>query len=340
MLITNKTLYQLCKKYGSQAKLWRQKFIGLLPEVNRRRLFEEKGFSSIFEFAAKLCGLTVEQVRLALNLEKRFSDKPVLKSMLENGEVSINKLARVVSIATPENEEELVEKIKILPKSALDTLVRDEKFAKNLELQNQNSGNISALKSGQENQHNQGQDGFNISNKNGIQITFIEAKSLPVQSRIVGQTLNFELSEDVIKELNELHAKSFDVNELLRKVLQHRREEIIQKKEEIAEEIHERARLVHNQNTGSSDSQLPKVKNPSRYIPVKVKKILHEEFGTKCAIKNCTKPAEQTHHTKRFALSQDHDPRFMARFCHDHHILAHSVDIKFHRSRELALAVV
>jgi hypothetical protein len=179
MQITNEKLFHLCKKCGSQAKLWRQKFIGLLPEVNRRRLFEEKGFSSIFEFAAKLCGLSVEQVRLALNLEKRFSDKPVLKSMLENGEISINKLARVVSIATPENEEELVEKIKILPKSALDTLVRDEKFAKILELQNQNFGNISALKSGKENQHNQERDGLDISNKNGSQITLFNPKSLP-----------------------------------------------------------------------------------------------------------------------------------------------------------------
>jgi len=335
MKLSNENLYKLCKKYGSQAKLWRQKFIGLLPEVNRRRLFEEKGFSSIFEFAAKLCGLSVEQVRLALNLEKRFEDKPVLKKMLENGEVSINKLARVVSIATPENEEELVEKIKILPRSALDTLVRDEKCANNLELQNQNG------REGAEHMYG---------NQNGLQITLFEPKSLPgqIQSnclpgtirRMVGQTLNFELSEDVIKELNELHVKGCDVNELLRKLLQQRREEIIQKKEEIAEEIHERARLVHDQNTGSSDPQLPKAKNPSRYIPVKVKNILNEEFGTKCAMKNCTKPAEQTNHTKRFALSQDHDPRFMARFCRDHHILAHSVDIKFHRARKLALVGV
>lgn len=127
MQLTNEKLYELCKKYGAQARLWRQKFIGLLPEVNRRRLYEEKGFQSIFEFAAKLCGLSMEQVRLALNFEKRFEDKPILKKMLENGEASINKLTRIASIATTENEEELAEKIKLLPISALNTLVRDEK---------------------------------------------------------------------------------------------------------------------------------------------------------------------------------------------------------------------
>ena len=111
-LMRDEKLYGLCKQYGALARLWRQKFIGLLPEVNKRRLYEQKGFSSIFEFAAKLCGLSAEQVRLALNLDKRFEDKPILKEIFENGEVSINKLTRVVSIATPENEEELAKKIK------------------------------------------------------------------------------------------------------------------------------------------------------------------------------------------------------------------------------------
>ena len=69
-----------------------------------------------FEFAFKLCGLSDKQVRLALNLRERVEDKPALKKMLENGEVSMNKLARVVSIATPENEEELAEKVKSFTK--------------------------------------------------------------------------------------------------------------------------------------------------------------------------------------------------------------------------------
>ncbi|MEK7548212.1 MAG: hypothetical protein AAB540_04925, partial [Patescibacteria group bacterium] len=170
MKLTDEKLYELCKEYGVRARLWRQKFIGLLPEVNRRRLYEKKGFSSIFEFAFKLCGLSAEQVRLALNLEKRFEDKPVLKSMLENGETSINKLARVVSIATPENEEELAEKIKILPVRALETLVRDEKYLKNLDMSRKF-----------------GSTGFK--NENGLQKPLFGDKSLHVQTLHKGQAV-------------------------------------------------------------------------------------------------------------------------------------------------------
>ncbi|MBU0981623.1 hypothetical protein KKC94_02930, partial [Patescibacteria group bacterium] len=123
--MTDEKLYELCKKYGRQALLWRQKFVGLLPEVYKRRLYEKKGFGSIFEFAFKLAGLSEKQVRLVLNLEQKFEDKPVLRRMLIDGEVSANKLVRIASVATRENEEELAAVVKTLPKSAVDTYARD-----------------------------------------------------------------------------------------------------------------------------------------------------------------------------------------------------------------------
>ncbi|OGJ43339.1 hypothetical protein A3I58_03760 [Candidatus Peregrinibacteria bacterium RIFCSPLOWO2_02_FULL_39_10] len=276
MNITDEKLYELCKKFGASALLWRQKFIGLLPEVNRRRLYEKKGFSSIFEFAFKLCGLSAEQVRLTLNLEKRFEDKPVLKKMLEDGEASINKLARVVSIATPENEEELAEKIKVLPTRALETFVRDEKY---------------------------------LQNPNGSQKPLFGNKSLHVQ------TLNFEISDDVKEELNKLSSKGIDVNKLLRNMLKRRKEKIAETKEKISENIKPTS---------------------SYYISVKIRKILKEEHGKKCSIATCSKPATTIHHTQRFRLSQTHDPRFLAPLCAEHHAIAHSIDLKYHRARDKA----
>jgi hypothetical protein len=68
-------IYELCKKYGADALEARRKFAGLLPEVFRRRIYEKKGFNSIFEFAAKLAGMSQDQVRLVLNLEKKFADR-------------------------------------------------------------------------------------------------------------------------------------------------------------------------------------------------------------------------------------------------------------------------
>src|SRR3989339_886260 len=126
--MNDENLYKLCRLYGERARIWRQKFIGLLPEVYKRRLFEKKGFCSIFEFAKKLCGLSEEQVRLVLNLEKRFEKMYVLKGLLVEGKVSVNKLSRIASIAKPENEIFLAGQVQMLSKSAVESLVRDEKY--------------------------------------------------------------------------------------------------------------------------------------------------------------------------------------------------------------------
>lgn len=300
--LSDEKLFMLCQKYGEQARKWRQRFIGLLPEVNRRRLYEKKGFASIFMFAKMLAGLSEEQVRLALNLEKRLEDKPVLQKMLVTGEVSINKLARVISIATIENEQELAEKMKLLSQKALETLVRDEKLAQH-SIQKENLQNLEG------------------ENKNSSQEPLFDDKSLhkgcsamraqtspPISSDKKSEPTNFQLDEDIIKELNELHAKGININDLLRTMLRQRHEQIAQTKEEI-----------------STNIQPAK----SRHIPIKIKQLIKEEHGTKCSIATCFKPAQHIHHTQRFGLSQNHDPHYLAPLCKEHHQIAHSIDLKY-----------
>jgi hypothetical protein len=198
MNITDQQLYEQCREYGEKALMWRSRFLGLLPEVNRRKLYEKKGFGSIYEFAAKLAGVSKEQVQRVLNLEQKFEDKPVLKEMLVKGEVSVNKLARVASIATTENQEGLAEQVKILSKSALETFVRDEKN----------------------------------SNKNGLQKGLFEEKSVHGHR----SPEDFQLSSKVKEKLNELHQKGLDVNALFLEFLQQRELEIALEKEQITEE--------------------------------------------------------------------------------------------------------
>ena len=129
--LSDAALYELCREYGSRALEWRRKFIGLLPEVNRRRLYAAKGFSSIFEFAAKLAGISEDQVTEVLRLERRLIDQPALYSQLITGEVSHHKIARVVSVSSPETAVFWAQKTLVLSKSALATLVKEEKTLHN-----------------------------------------------------------------------------------------------------------------------------------------------------------------------------------------------------------------
>jgi len=125
--MTDKQLHNLAKKYGQNALEWRRKFIGLLPEIFERKIYKKYKYGSIFEYAAKLAGISREQVQRTLNLDQKFRKIPKLHNLLVSGEVSINKLARVASVAKPENEDFWATQVKVLPKAAVETLVRDEK---------------------------------------------------------------------------------------------------------------------------------------------------------------------------------------------------------------------
>ena len=261
-------LFQLCQQYGRAALEARRKFEGLLPEVFRRKLYEKKGFGSIFEFAAKLAGLSEEQVRRVLNLEKKFADKPALHSALVLGEVSSHKLAKVASIATKENDEALAEKTKVLSARALETLVRDEK---------------------------------------SVHVNTHPQESLPEVNLL--EYLSAEVQKDLIERLE----KGIDVNALLKELLENHDKELEEEKDEIAvEEIK---------------------KKPSRYMSVKVRRVLKREHGDKCSIPWCGKRSEELHHTQRFALAGAHDPRYIAPLCKAHHEIAGAIDAKAWQKR-------
>lgn len=276
-VLRDEQLLSLCLKFGARALKWRRRFTGLLPEVQRRRLYEKKGFNSIFEFAYKLAGLSEKQVRVVLNLKDRFEDKPVLKGLLESGEVSVNKLARVASIATVENEEELADKVRILPQAALETMARDCRIS-----QERNDLN----------------------------------KPLFGDESLRAQTLDFEISDEVVRELNQLNSLGHDPNKIILELLQKRKEDIAKKKEEIAKEAIERREAKIQPKT-------------SRYISVKVLAVLKEEYGNKCSIPNCHKPSQENHHSQRLSLAGIHDPRYMAPMCKEHHQIAHMIDQKY-----------
>jgi len=201
---SDEELYSLCRKYGESALHYRRKFIGLLPEVYKRKLFEKKKFRTIFEFAAKLGGIREKHVRRVLNLERSFEELPVLKQMLVSGEVSVNKLAKIASIATVENELALVGQVKLLPCRALETLARDERSARC------DAGAGVAVAA---------QDA------DGLQEPLFDAISVHVNTK------EPRLDDDVKLQLADLQEKGIDINELLRGMLAKREVELAEKKE-------------------------------------------------------------------------------------------------------------
>lgn len=263
---SDEKILSTCVWYGEEARKWKNKFLGLLPEVERRKLYEQKGFASVVHFAQVIGGVSEKQVKRALSLYDRFEETPVLRELLTSGEVSVNKLARVASVARPDNEEFLVSQVQMLSKSAVETLVRDIQ-----------------------------QD----------DMRFVPGHKTELDHKL-------ELAEDVERELAELQGKGIDIDAELRLFLEQRKMQIEQQKETVGESCKE---------------------TDKRHIPQRIRDLLAKEYGTKCSIKTCKKPSEEIHHAQRWSLSRNHDPRYLAPLCKEHHQVAHARDVRVQEIR-------
>lgn len=70
-------------QYGASAKEWMRKCVLLLPEIEKHRIWENKNFGSIYEYAAKLAGMSRNAVDDALRILRKIEDKPALQKVVE-----------------------------------------------------------------------------------------------------------------------------------------------------------------------------------------------------------------------------------------------------------------
>ena len=223
ILLSDGELWNRAVQYGTAARKWRQKFLGLLPEVARRELWKVHGFESVFVFAFKVGGVSKEQAERVLAVEERLRDKPILHGMLISGEVSVNKIVRVVSIVTKENEGELAEQVKLLSQQAVETLVRDMKSYGIMGKSQVRSENVSS------------------------KFSFVRAHSEE----------SLGLNQEVVSKLQALKQKGIDINETFLTFLKQREQDIQRAKESIAAEVETQMRCAQNNKTQTSSRYIP-----------------------------------------------------------------------------------
>ena len=121
----NPELHGWCKSSGKQSLNGRKKFIAALPEVYRRHMYKEYGFGSIYEYAAKLCGVSKAMVDDVIRVDEKLNEMPNLKEQIAI--VGLSKVKTVASTVTKETDKEWAEKVQKMTRSALETHIHDLK---------------------------------------------------------------------------------------------------------------------------------------------------------------------------------------------------------------------
>lgn len=116
-------LHAKFSEYGMNVKQWLRKCAVMLPDIERYEVWKFKGFSSIYEYAAKLSGMNKSQVQIALRVMKNIEDKPALIKIAE--EKGINAVKPVAVISTQETANFWAAKAKEMTKNELELFVRE-----------------------------------------------------------------------------------------------------------------------------------------------------------------------------------------------------------------------
>jgi hypothetical protein len=103
------SLHQQFLTLGRERHKITYKLLALLPQIYKEKVYEAKGFATIYEYAGKLAGLSHSTVEKALKLDEKLRDKPLLQKAIETQ--GVHKIAIIASLATPENEKMFADKV-------------------------------------------------------------------------------------------------------------------------------------------------------------------------------------------------------------------------------------
>jgi len=310
----DKTLHTQFSRYGRNAREWMRKCVLLLPEIERNRVWEKKGFDDIYEYAAKLAGMGHDAVNDSLRILKKIEDKPLLMEVVE--QKGINCIKPIVNLIDENNEKFWAEKAKIMSKNTLQVYAkafRDDGRTGPSEM-------------------------LDFPQKKAILI-LIDADVAERLEKLKGGGDWNDLMKEFLKLREEKLAA--ELKEIERKEIK----KIIKKKNKTVDEVKQNEgseiggtilnegmktmktmMAAAEQNNDNSETTVHKndlYKAKNHQPSTKIKKYVLHKTNHTCAFPGCTKPAEHLHHTERFSISGRHDPDKIIPLCKEHHELAH-----------------
>ncbi len=295
--------------YGRNAREWMRKCVLMLPELERERVWEKKGFGSLAEYAGRLSGMSHKTVSDGLRILRTVEHMPDIMRVIE--ERGINCVKPIVTLLTPENQQFWAEKAMMMSQHALQmyrnesehqsmispampslAMFREGALSKTINKQPEEAiykindmENAAAA--------DVARDTVNISAMNAAHDVTNTSATDPSPKKIIG----IELSASTLNRLTKL--KGNDEWDTLMNELLDMREKML------------------GQN-------MPEEKQTeSRHIPAEIKRFVIERSRGICEVGACAKRYNILHHTQRFAAEQTHDPSRIVALCTSHERLVH-----------------
>lgn len=294
-----------------------RKFEGTLPEVNSRRFYKRRGYTSIYEFAKKLAAMSEEKVNKILRLWNRLESLPKLQKLFEEGEVGYSKLAAVAYIVTSENEKEWIDKIKTMSRYALEAYIHEiRKNEQNYRVENVPGDTFQPVKFTNDSQGSQ----LQIS-----QLQLSQTEALFTISQAVQASDSVE--PDQASQISISPSDFVNINFKISRDEEFQLRLIKQKLEKQSGETLSLGQVLKEliKYYQGGEKTINKIGEIKRYVPLEIRRLVLERQQHKCAYPGCNYPGAELHHTSPFALTKSHDPNKLIYLCKKHHNMIHEL---------------
>ncbi|HKW14402.1 MAG TPA: hypothetical protein VJS69_07955, partial [Candidatus Krumholzibacteria bacterium] len=86
--------------------------IGLLVETDRRKMYLEVGYSSLFDYCMRELGYSESQAMRRITAARCVAAFPQVFALLKHNEINLSTISRVFKILTPENCAAVLERVR------------------------------------------------------------------------------------------------------------------------------------------------------------------------------------------------------------------------------------
>ncbi len=308
----DKTIHDQFSQYGKNAKEWMNKCILLLPQIEKNRIWEKKGFSCIYEYAAKLAGMSRNKVNEGLRILKKTENLPAIRKIIE--EKGIFAVKPVVNIATLETDQLWAKRASEMTQRTLETFVRD--FRKEQEEKSQerfnNEQNLYRLTAGSPINNGLNKPGIFQEGSGSLSEKGASHHDENSDSKI---QVSMKLSLKIIDALKKIKGEG-DWEQAMKKLLKYSQKEL------------EAEQKCLDAKEKQFEEELKKekpeaVKTNTHTVTTSVSNYIKKRSRGMCEHPNCNKPGKHIHHLEPFALKKEHDPDKLIYLCEEHHQIIH-----------------
>lgn len=112
--LTDRVLLEDTKYYVSKERQFSVKILHHLREIERRRLFSDLGYGSLFDYTVKELGYSEAAAMRRIRSARLLEEAPELETKIEDGTLSLTNLALAVGLFKTEAITETKDKIEII----------------------------------------------------------------------------------------------------------------------------------------------------------------------------------------------------------------------------------